>query len=160
MLAAILLATMFTPSFGETVAGAVRIRVYVRASVYSYQVINEGIGPITRFEVPYSDGYYFQVPEGWKKDVRGGVFRAWTEDDSRAIRPGAYGVFSFRVTSRGAVLGPVAARIERVSGQTVVLPNLWGAVPEPRGNVLLVAGSVLALCALHTWVAARVPPAG
>ncbi len=153
MLGFVWLVTTVAPVFREVAAESVRIRTFVRASVYTYQVTNHGAEPITRFEVPYGDGYYFQVPEGWQKDDGGNVFRAWTDQVSSAIQPHAAGTFSFRVTSRGAVLGLVPARVVRASGVTVTVPDVWGAVPEPHSHVLLVTATVAAIGGLHAWLA-------
>jgi hypothetical protein len=86
----------------------VQFRSQVRASVYSYEVVNTSGAPVRQIEVPYSDGYDLHAPEGWETAAEDGIFRATTRDSWRAIGPGRTARFSLRVTSNGGVLGHVA----------------------------------------------------
>lgn len=149
------LAVGTVPAFGEVEAEGVRIRVHVRASEYTYEVTNLGRDPIMRFEFTFTNGYNFTPPDGWESDHDDGVFRAWTQRERDAIRSGHTGQFSLRVSSQGAVLGHVPARVETLSGKSVTLRNVWGAAPEPRGHVLLVAGVAGAIFVLHSLLLAR-----
>lgn len=139
----------------EVEKSGVRVRTDIHASVYTYEVTNLSARPIMRFEVGYSNAYYFKAPLGWEFDSEGGVFAAWTGDQRRAIYRGQTRKFSFNVTSKGAVLGNVGARVESAGGEAIEFDQVWGAIPEPRGQVLLVACVVLAIFALHTLIAAR-----
>lgn len=154
MIGIILLLESLPPVYSEVTVGGLRVYSQVRANVYTYVVTNHDNDPVVRFEVPYGDGYYFHAPEGWHTDSTDGVFRSWTDKDLRKLYPGRPGTFYFRVTSRGAVLGPVQAVAVLQSGRTVTLPNVWGAVPEPRGHVLLLALVVTGICVMHArWTA-------
>jgi hypothetical protein len=150
-----LLALATVPVLSDVQGEGVRLRVWVRASVYTYELTNLGLEPITRFEVPYTNSYYFNVPAGWEHDADDDVFRAWTADPGSAIRCGQAAEFFFRVTSGGAVLGHVAAQVGRGDGSMTTLVNTWGPVPEPRQHILFVAAVVAWLMMLHTGVAAR-----
>jgi len=143
------------PAFAEVEAEGVRIRVHVRADEYTYEVTNTGRDPITRFEFAFTSGYNLTPPGGWERDYDGSAFRTWTQREGDAIRLGHTGRFSLRVSSRGAVLGHVRARVETLSGESVTLRDVWGAVPEPRGHVLLVAGVAGAIFVLHGLLLAR-----
>lgn len=154
MIGIILLLESLPPIYSEVTVGGLKVYSQVRANVYTYVVTNHDNDPVVRFEVPYGDGYYFHAPEGWHTDSAGGVFRSWADNDLRKLHPGRPGTFYFRVTSRGAVLGPVQAVAVLQSGHTVTLPNVWGAVPEPQGHVLLLTLVVTGLCAAHArWTA-------
>lgn len=149
------LAVGTVPAFAEVEVEGVRIRVHVRASEYTYELTNTGRDPITRFEFAFTSGYNFTPPDGWESDQDGDVFRAWAQRKGDAIHPGHTVRFSLRVSSRGGVLGHVPARVETLSGKSVTLRNVWGAVPEPRGHVLLVAGVAGAIFVLHSLLLAR-----
>ncbi len=151
----LILALAAVPVLSDVQAEDVRLRVWVRASVYTYELTNLGLEPITRFEVPYTNSYYFNVPAGWEYDADDDVFRAWTADPAHAIRCGQAAEFFFRVTSAGAVLGNVAAQVGRGDGSMTALANTWGPVPEPRQHMLLVAAVVAGLMMLHAGLAAR-----
>jgi hypothetical protein len=136
--------------------GCVRVRVQVAASLYTYELTNVGDDPITRFEVPYHNGYAFTVPDGWKSETDEITFRAWATGERYAIHPGHTGEFSFRVTSKGsAVLGHVDVRAESASGESTALRNVWGAVATPRSYVLHVAGVALAIFVVHALLLIR-----
>jgi hypothetical protein len=131
-------------------AGDVALTVSVRASVYAYEVHNRGSESLVRFEVPYEDGYDFQAPTGWTIAADGGVFRASTDNAGYAIGPGLRGRFAFRITSRGAPLGYVTARLSTQGGREIMAPRVWGAAPWPKSYLALVAGVVLILALGHT----------
>lgn len=150
-------AVMLAAALGssEVEQNGVRVRTDIQASVYTYEVTNVSARPIMRFEVGYSNGYHFEAPRDWQFDSESGVFSAWTADQKWAIYRGQTRRFSFNVTSKGAVLGKVDARVKTVGGEAIDFEQVWGAIPEPRGQVLLVAGVVLAIFALHTLISAR-----
>ncbi len=127
----------------------VRIHVEIQASDYTYWVGNVASRPITRFEVAQSNAYLFRAPDGWQVESKDGLFVAWTDDVRHAIRRRGTGKFSLRVTSKGAVLGEVQARLGLKSGESIVIDDLWGIVPEPRSTVLLVSGVMAALMLFH-----------
>ncbi len=144
-------------------AGDVTVSVSVRASVYAYEVHNRGLEPLMRFEVPYEDGYDFQAPTGWTIAADRGVFRAFTDNAGYAIGPGLRGRFAFRITSRGAPLGFVTARLVTQTGRELAAPGVWGVVPWPHSYLALVAGAVLFLSLGHLRWSRRgceSPPSG
>ena len=143
------------PVFGEVETDGVRVRTTIRASVYTYEVTNTGDEPLAKFEVPYRNAYFFNVPEGWEHAADDDLFRAWATGPYREIRPGRTGEFSYRVTSTGAVLGAVDARAVMRSGTTVPLPGVWGTIREPRSHTLIVAAALLVLFGVHCWVQHR-----
>jgi hypothetical protein len=144
------------PNSREIEQGGVRVRTEIRAALFTYVVTNLACEPIMRLEVPYHNGYDFKVPEGWESDIEGDVFRAWTTDERYSIYHVRTGEFAFRLTSKAsAVLGSVELRLEPVTGEPVILRDVWGAVPTPTGYVHLVSAMVLAIFLGHTLLVAR-----
>lgn len=139
------------PGTQITEQAGVRIQTSVRASIYTYTITNIGCEPITRFQIPYSDGYYFKPPHGWQHDDANHVFNAWTDNPLHAIRLGTSATFSFRVTSRGALLGYVDARVRSNDGSEHTINNVWGAVHEPPAQPLAIAATLIAIILFHTW---------
>lgn len=154
----LLTAGLNAPVFDLQTADGVSIRAQVRASVYSYEVSNVGAPPIREFEVGYSDGYDFKAPEGWEIHASPGCFRAVAGQEGLPIGPGRTGVFSFRVTSRGGVLGTVSARCTTDERATVVVPRIWGVVSLPHSYLLVVAATLVGLTLLHHALAAERGP--
>lgn len=134
--------------------GGVRIATELRASVYRWTVTNVGTSPIVAFEVDQYRGYNFIVPDGWSKidDPKLTYFRAWTDDPRRAIRPGGSAVFYHRASSSGSDIGSVEVRLERASGERVVVGEVWGTVPGPASGVITVAGVLCMLMLGHVWL--------
>lgn len=133
----------------------VRLLVKVVSNVYHWEITNLNAAPITQFEVPQHNCYLFKVPDGWEKEIDGNVFRAWTANDRHAIQTRQTKKFSFRVTSEGAVLGKVPAKITLNSGQVVRLDDVWGPVRIPRRAVLVVAGGIVVIVLGHAWLLSR-----
>ncbi len=130
----------------------VRICVDVQSSVYTYKVTNLGASPIVRFEVKGHAAYNFMAPEGWQKVVSSGVFQAWTSEHRAAIRSNKTAEFSLRVSSEGAVLGRVPAKVQFRSGETATVAGVWAPVREPRSYIALVVGLILVVLLLHTAI--------
>ena len=139
----------------EVQQGDVRIRANVRSSVFTWQVTNLGDEPIVRFEIPQHNGYNFLGPEHWEVEGDARTFRAWTVDPIYAIRPGQTCTFSQRVSSRGAVLGLVQARVGFTNGGWLTLAGVWGVAPEPLGTLILVPLALAAIVILHTLLLSR-----
>ena len=133
----------------------VRIRADVQSSIYNWQVTNVSAPPITRFEIGQHHGYYFVGPKGWQVDADNDTFRAWTGDRLRALYPGRTGTFSLRMTSGGAVLGPVRVEVGSGSSEPVVFDGVWGTAAEPGRVVFLVALVLLVVMVGHTMLLAR-----
>ncbi len=153
LLTTFMVAAALAPSDVE--ADGVRIRVRVRANDYTYEVTNVDAEPIVRFEIEQGGAYLFRAPKGWSFGAEGNLFRAETADPRRGIRRNQTGVFSMRVTSSGALLGEVPARIGLESGKDVALHDVWGIVPEPRGTVALVPLVIGTMVLLHVLLLAR-----
>ena len=133
----------------------VRIRAEVQSSMYNWHVTNVGAPPITRFEIGQHHGYYFVGPKGWQVDADSDTFRAWTGDRLRALYPGRTGTFSLRMTSGGAVLGPVRAEVGFGSAEPVVFEGMWGTAAEPSRIVSVVALVLLVVMVGHTLLLVR-----
>jgi len=139
----------------EAEKGGVRIRADVQSSIYTWQVTNVSAPPVTRFEIGQHHGYYFVGPEGWQVDADDRIFRAWTSDRLRALYPSRTGTFSLRMSSGGAVLGPVRAELGFASTEPLVFDGVWGTAPEPGRVVFLVALILLVLMLAHVLLLAR-----
>jgi len=134
--------------------GGVRISGELRASVYRWTVTNLGSSPIVSFEVDHYKGYNLIAPDGWSQidDPKLTYFRAWTDDPRRAIRPGESATFQHRASSSGSDIGLVEMRLERASGERVVVGEVWGTVPGPTSAVMTVAGTLCVLMLGHVWL--------
>lgn len=143
------------PASRESKRDGVRIEVTVRSSVYTWNLTNRSAAPITEFEVGQHAGYDFRVPEGWSFETTRDRFRAWTDDDARAIRRGNTATFSQRVSSTGAVLGRVAAKVGLAHGPPVEFASIWGPQPEPASTVLAVPAVVIVIVLGHALLLAR-----
>jgi len=143
------------PAAAEFKIDGAMVRVRVHAHVYSYDVVNVDCEPITSFEVGQCNGYYPNVPTGWQSDLSGTVFRCWTDDPSRAIFPGLTKTFSYRVSSDGAVLGRVAARLHRGSTEIASLDGVWGAIPEPLAHRRAIILTLIVIFGLHAFLVRR-----
>ena len=139
----------------EAEKGGVRIRADVQSSIYTWEVTNVSAPPITRFEIGQHHSYYFVGPKGWQVDADHRTFRAWTGDRLRALYPGRTGTFSLRMSSGGAVLGPVRAELGFGSAEPLVFDGVWGTSAEPGRVVLLVALILLVLMLAHVLLLAR-----
>ena len=136
----------------------VRVRVSIQAHDYTVQVTNLDVPPITRFEMGQWNAYNFEgpeQPEKWDVDYDRHWFYSWTEDEGSAIRQAETKSFSLRAGSKGAVLGLVPVKLGFASGESVVIPDCWGPVPEPSRTVLAVPIMVLAIVVGHTVLVAR-----
>jgi hypothetical protein len=152
----LVLATATPPGTFEVEQAGLRIRVYVRAAMYVYEVTNFGTEPITRIEIPCGRAYNYKVPPEWELDAEGAVLRAWTTNPRRAIHPGQKAELSFRMTSGSTcILGAVDLRAKSASGQWATVPDVWGPVFPQRGGILLIPGLVLAIFVFHSLLLAR-----
>ena len=149
------LTTIAGPAYADVEVDGVRIRASVRANVYTYELTNLRREPVSKVEIPGHESYRFTVPDGWEYSGEGGVLRAWTSNENNAIKPGDSGSFSIRVSSKGASLSLVRAKVELTSGESIVFDKVWGAVPQPTSYIALVAGGVVVIFALHAWLLTR-----
>lgn len=139
----------------EVEQDGVHVSVDIESSNYYYRVTNVEAEPITSFEVRHHGAYNPQAPDGWEHEMDGPSFRAWTTDASTAIVRDATKLFSLRVSSKGAVLGLVEMSLGSAAGNSIVIPQVWGPVPEPQSTVLLIGAVVLVIVLLHSWLLAR-----
>lgn len=141
----------------ETVFNTVdaSIKVSVSSNIFAYEVTNLSNTPITNVEFQGYAAYNPIVPEGWEKELENGVFRSWVEDSSLGILPQRKEEFSLRVSSRGAVLDKLPAKIKFKSGETVVIADVWSPVPEPTSYVLFITGVIAALFLIHSLLVSR-----
>lgn len=140
------------PNQAHFESNQVDICVNVHSNIYTYKVTNLGSKSIVGFEIKKYASYNFMVPDGWQMDTSSGLFHAWTTDAQTAITKNKTAEFSLRVSSKGAVLGVSAARVQLQSGQTVIVPGVWGPVPEPRSYIVLIGGLILLILLLHTVI--------
>ena len=139
------------PGQSEFEKDGVRVRVHIHSSIFRYEVMNLSAPPITSFEVGQHHGYYFQGPDGWEVGGDAGSLSGRAVDKSAAILPGKTGRFSFRVSSLGAVLGTVRGKLGFDFRDDIVMPEIWGAVPEPRDHVFTVAGTIVVVMLFHVF---------
>ena len=133
----------------------VNITVNVQSNIYTYKIKNLTADPVVGFEINEHVSYNFKAPQGWQIDTTSGLFRTWTTEPSTAIAKGQTAEFSLRVSSKGAVLGSTNAKIELLSGKSIVIKDVWTPVPQPRSYFFLIAGVFLLILLLHIFVVAR-----
>lgn len=151
----VLLSIMATTP-AEVEQDGVRVEVSVVAHLYTWQVKNLNAPPIMSFEVQAHHTYNQTVPKGWRYTDEGGRFRAWTDEETWAIRPKRSGSFGARVSSGGAVLGSVPASVGFAGGQpAVTFPGVWGPVARSRNTIVLVALTIVGLVLIHWALLAR-----
>ena len=148
----------------EVEADGVRVRVSINSHDYTVDVKNVGAPPITSFEMEHCNSYNFAGPRQRKVESDGQTFRSWTEDKSRAIGRNETKTFALRAGSKGAVLGMVQVKLGLESGDSVVIPQCWGAIAEPRSTVYLVPLVLAVIFVLHSaltaWRNRKDPAAG
>ena len=151
-------ATSLTPA--EVEKDGVRVRVSIQAHVYTWEVTNLGVPPITSFELEPYHCYDYQAPDGWTVEKSKERFRAWTVNADSAIRPRQSKTFSARVSSQGAVLGnvPLSLGFEPDSAEPLTFEAVWGPVHKPRSMVALVAATLIVLAAVHALILWRRSP--
>ena len=144
----VLLATM---AFGEVFqTEEVSIDVDINSNIYTYDVTNLSTDKIVGFEVGYHAAYNFKVPAGWHEQIGGGIFKAWTDDTSAGIAQNETAQFSDRVSSQGAVLGSSAVKVHFQSGKTVIVPDVWVSIAEPKSYIALISVLLLSVVLLHS----------
>ena len=132
--------------------GQASITVGIQSNIYTYKVKNLSSSPIVSFETAQHAAYNFETPEDWQIDSSGETFRAWTEIPTKGIAPGQTGEFSMRVSSKGAILGRAAARVNFESGQIAEVADVWSPGAESRSYIALVAGGILLIVLAHSAI--------
>ena len=139
----------------EYVTEQMRVDFYIQSNDFIYRVTNLGQTPIVGFELPQHSCYFFRAPKGWLIETPDGRFEARAPSPQKGILPYQTGQFSFRVSSKGAVLGRGPAKVRFQSGPPVELPEVLAPSGEPPGHLAAVAGTILVLFLLHgavgTW---------
>ena len=150
---AILAAIWTRPALAGTVAEYVtkqmRVDFYIQSNDFIYRVTNLGSAPIVGFELPQHSCYFFRAPKGWTIETPDGRFEARAPDPQKGIQPYQTGQFSFRVSSKGAILGRGPAKVRFQSGPAVELPEVLAPSGEPPSHLAAVAGTILVLFLLH-----------
>jgi hypothetical protein len=136
---------------GEATTAEVRIESRVEGTSYSWTVHNRSATSITRFEIQQYHGFNHTAPPGWSCQVQAEQFVATAQDPDSAIPPGQSGEFGLMVSSAGAKLSQVDARVDLSSGQMIVLSDAWAPTSE-RPLSLLIAGSLAGLFLAHFLV--------
>jgi len=143
---------LLAPNQAEFKTEQVNILVDIQSNIFQYNVTNLASSPIVYFEVYHHAAYNFEAPEGWHKEHSSKLFKAWTDDPHSAISQNKTGQFSMRVSSRGAVLTKAPVKIQFLSGQTAIVPDVWSPAPESKSYVFLIAGLFLLISLLHTSI--------
>ena len=133
----------------------IHINVETFSSNYTWTVENLSDSAITRFEIPIYNTYNYTVPQGWEMNTDAGRFNAWTTDPKKAVLPGQTAKFALTVTSLGAVLGEVPARIVLADGTELVFRKMWGPVHEPASTIYLIPIVLAVLACVHVLVLTR-----
>lgn len=131
------------------------IGVDIQSSVYTYKLTNLGTERIVGFETGQSATYNFIVPEGWEKEVTGGIFKSYATRPVYGIEQNRTAEFSQRVSSKGAILGKKDAKIIFESGNATIIPDVWAPVVEPKSYIALVAGLILTVIVVQTLIVTR-----
>jgi len=134
------------------------ITVNIASSIYTYKVTNLNTDRITSFEIGQHASYNFIAPEGWEKKMHENIIHAYATKPSYAIEPNKTAEFSLRISSRGAVLGTAPAKLIFESGKTIIIPGVWAPVAEPKSYIVLVAGIIIAIILIHTFIVTRKRP--
>ena len=139
-----------SPNEAEFDTADASIKVNIQTNIFTYTVTNLSDTPITAVEFPQHATYNLIAPEGWETAIRDGAFHSWVVGSTAGILPRKKEEFSMRVSSRGAVLNRLPAKIEFELGKTVVVADVWSSVPEPTSYVLFIAGVIAALYLAHS----------
>ncbi len=152
---AVTLVAGLAPSAMEVEHDGVRVRVDVHSQIYRWEVTNLSRESIIGFEVGQHHGYNFLAPEGWVAEFDRTSFRATTDVGYRALYRDSTREFSQRVSSSGAVLGLVNVTLQTVQGETLVIPGVWGPVPEPWSTVAVVPVVLVLIAIVQTRIGLR-----
>ncbi len=139
----------------EVELAGVRVSVSVHAHVYEWTITNVSAEPIMSFEVEQSNCYNHLGPDGWTTVKEGRLIRSWTTERALAIRPGQSGSVTAQVSSRGAVLGTVYAKVGFGDQVAPVILEIWGPVRMPYASLLTVPGTIVVIALFHALVFAR-----
>ena len=131
------------------------INVDINSNIYVYKITNLSQKPVVEIHIPQHSGYNFEVPENWKILDEKDIFTVNTEDSLAAIQAGSSGIFSFRVSSKGAVLGKGSVKLVTDQGKVLVIPGVYTPVPESKLYIFLVGGILAGLIFLHTILLVR-----
>jgi len=131
------------------------INVDINSNIYVYTITNLSQDRIVKINIPQHSGYNFEVPENWKILDEKDIFTASIEDLPAAIQTGSSAVFSFRVSSKGAVLGKGGIKLVTDKDKELVVPDVYIPVPESHLYIFLLGGILAGLVLLHTILLVR-----
>lgn len=127
------------------------LSVTINSNIYTYRLKNTGSETIVGIELPQHAAYNFICPQGWIVEATSDKAAASVLDSQKGIHPYQEGIFSMRVSSRGAVLGAAPITVHFQSGRSAAVPDVWVPVPEPSYYRFTVAAIVLSLVFYHGW---------
>ncbi len=129
-------------------AEGLRVEVSIASGNYIYEIANNTDQPLTGFAIGAHATHLFAAPDNWHIESSLSHLKAWTDDPNFAVFPTRSGVFSFRVSSQGAVLGRAPLVLTLASGRQVTIPNVLTPAPEPRTYIFILPVVLLAILAL------------
>ena len=132
-----------------------RLDVTVASGNYTYELTNLSDSPIVDFQIPQHAAHLFTAPQGWRIESSPTVFKATATEPFAAIEPDESATFTFRVSSKGAVLGRIDAVVKFQSGQETIISEVPAPTPEPKNYIMLVGGAVLAVMLIQTLILIR-----
>jgi hypothetical protein len=134
------------------------INVDINSNIYVYKITNLSQKPVVEIRIPQHSGYNFEVPENWKILDEKDMFTASTEDSLSSIQAGSSAIFSFRISSRGAILGKGNVKLVTNQNKELIIPGVYIPVPESQLYIFLVGGILVGLVLLHTILLVRKHP--
>jgi hypothetical protein len=144
-----ILLALAAPNESVYQSDSVHLVAHIQSNLYTYTITNHGDSPIVDFEIPQYATYSFTAPLGWQISGTAGTFKAWTNDPSSGIEPANSGTFSMRVSSQGATLGELTAKVQFQNGREVSIPKVWAPVAESRWYYYLIVGILVVIFLLH-----------
>ena len=126
------------------------INVDINSNIYVYTITNLSQYPISEVCIPQHSGYNFETPQNWHYVDEKNRFSASTKDSTAAIQTGQSAIFSFRISSKGAVLGKGSVKLVTHQGKELIIPDVYVSVPEPKLYIFLSGGILGGLVILQT----------
>jgi len=151
----LILLAFAAPNEAEYRIDTVQLTVNIQSNVYTYRITNHGATPIVHFEIPQHATYSMTAPSGWQISSAAGIFKAWTNDPANGIEPAKTGTFSMRVSSQGATLGELTAKVKFQDGREVNIPKVWAPAAESRWYYYWIAGILVGIFLLHYLILRR-----
>ncbi|MBN1124627.1 MAG: hypothetical protein JXA82_06440 [Sedimentisphaerales bacterium] len=144
-----------TPRSQEFTESDFHLTVSITSSIYTYRLTNTGSDSIVSLDLGQHAAYNFLSLEGWIIETTPSKFKTWAPESHLGIQPNQEGLFSMRISSRGAVLGSAPAMVRFQSGRSVTVSDVWVPVAEPRYYKFIIAGVVLIFVFYQGWIVRR-----